>query len=133
MAYQAKHTAIVFGVFDGLHEGHRFFLTQAKKLCEKLVVVLTPSETSKLLKGRSPHFSYEEREKELLKFDQSLEIVPADTEPGAWKIFRDRAFDRVILGYDQSGIAKELEKMSMPFIVLDAHRPETYKSSLLHH
>jgi cytidyltransferase-like protein len=125
-------TGIVFGVFDGLHEGHRHFLSEAKGMCDRLVAVVTLSETAQAMKGRAPRFSYEDRVAALLAFDPSLEIVPSDRVPGAWSVFRGREPFIVMLGYDQEGIARELAKMNIPFTHLSAHHPHKYKSSILH-
>ena len=45
---------MVFGVFDGLHEGHKYLLTEAAKLCDELVVVVTLDEAVATLKGHLP-------------------------------------------------------------------------------
>lgn len=131
MSERNYHRGAVFGVFDGLHEGHRYFLAEAKKRSDELVVVLTLSETALLLKGRAPLFSYEDRASAIKAFIPGVEIIPADVEPGTWSVFRDRAADVAILGYDQQGIARELEKIGVPLAFIGSHHPETYKSSLL--
>lgn len=125
------NTGIVFGVFDGLHEGHKHFLKEASGISDELVVVLTPPETSLLLKGRLPRHSYEEREKAIKEFNPRITVVPGDTKPGSWSVLRNRKSCTIILGYDQEGIAKEMEKMGVSFVSTKPHRPDIYKSSLL--
>ena len=127
-----NQTGVVFGVFDGCHPGHTYFLSKAQQLCDELIVVLTLPETSLLLKKRTPKFSYENRAAALCAFNSKIKIIPSDTKPGTWSIFRDPPKRLVILGYDQQGIAVELEKMNIPFVFIDAHHPEKFKSSLLY-
>ena len=122
---------MVFGVFDGLHEGHRDFLQQARAKCGKLIVVLTLPEAVRELKGREPKRSYEERANALKAFDPTLTVVQSDARLHSWEVLSAHKPDMVFLGYDQQAIATELEKMGVPFESLDAHRPETFKSSLL--
>lgn len=124
-------TGMIFGVFDGLHQGHRYFISEARKKCDKLVVVLTLPEIVMLLKNKTPKHTYEKRAADLLFFDNGLEIIPSDQDLGEWNIFKDRQPDIIFLGYDQHGIAKELEKLGKPFEFIAAHHPEKYKSSLL--
>ncbi|MEK7084029.1 MAG: adenylyltransferase/cytidyltransferase family protein, partial [Patescibacteria group bacterium] len=54
---------LVFGTFDGIHTGHLYFLTQAKKKGRVLTVVIARDETVKQLKQRSPRHGENERKK----------------------------------------------------------------------
>lgn len=122
---------MVFGVFDGFHAGHQFFLTEAQKQCSKLIVVVTRSEMVQQLKGFTPQYTYEQRASAIQKYNQNLHIVPSDTVLGSWDVFKKQTPTIVFLGHDQQGIAKELKKIPIPYIYLPAHHPEKYKSSLL--
>ncbi len=123
---------MVFGVFDGLHAGHRYFLTEASRRCKRLMVVVTPSETVRVLKGRLPHRTYEERAKAIRLFDPKLDIISGDTVLGTWTVLEKHPPEVVFLGYDQQTLADELTKQQVPFVTLDSHYPEKHKSSLLH-
>ena len=122
---------MVFGVFDGLHAGHRYFLTQASEQCERLIVVVTLPEIVELLKKRLPHYEYEERVAEIQAFDPLLKIVPSDKTLGGWNVVKKYAPEIVFLGYDQQAMAAELTKIDIPFIYLNSHHPEKHKSSLI--
>ena len=39
------------GCFDGLHEGHRFFLLQCAMLCDELIIALNTDPAVRALKG----------------------------------------------------------------------------------
>lgn len=57
------------GCFDGLHAGHRAFLTKAaahRKHAEKLRVLVDPADYIRETKGREPHQTDEARVKALL-------------------------------------------------------------------
>ena len=118
-------------MFDGLHEGHRYFLSQAKALCDELVVVVTRDETAGRLKARTPKQSFEDRAGAIGEFDPLFKVVPGDATLGEWKVVKEHRPDMVFLGYDQKAIAPELEKLRIPFTFLDPYHPEKYKSSLL--
>ncbi len=124
-------TGLVFGVFDGLHQGHKNFLTQAAGKCEELFVVVTVPEVVKLLKGRLPRLSYVERIKALAEFNPRLKTIPSEKTIGTWKILAEVRPDIIMLGYDQQAIARELEKIKAPHIFLKPHYSKKYKSSLL--
>jgi cytidyltransferase-like protein len=135
MAPKEKKIGIVFGVFDGLHPGHEFLLSESLKLCEELIVVLTLSETALSLKYRAPKYSYKDREQAIKKWDGRIRIIPSDANPRTWNVFKKIEFDphvhTVILGYDQSEIARELDRIKIPYTTLPSFHPEKYKSSLL--
>jgi cytidyltransferase-like protein len=124
--------AIVFGVFDGLHEGHKSFLRQAASKCDQLTVVVTVPEIVQALKNRVPKYSYADRFAAIQAFDKELKVVPSDAVLGEWSVLENLRPDMVFLGYDQQAIATELEKLGVPFTFLTSHEPERYKSSILH-
>jgi cytidyltransferase-like protein len=123
---------MVFGVFDGLHQGHRYFLEMAAKQCEKLVVVVALSEVVEMVKKHPPRFSFEERITQIHAFNPKLHIVPSDRTLGAWEVLKKYTPDIIFLGHDQTALATALKKIHIPFIIFAAHHPEKYKSSILH-
>ena len=124
---------MVFGVFDGLHEGHKYLLTEAAKLCDELVVVVTLDEAVATLKGHLPQQRYKERVAAITAFNPTLKIVEGDPALGEWTVLKTHKPDMVILGYDQERIAKELRLASVFYKFVDACKPEQYKSSLKGH
>ncbi len=124
-------TGITFGVFDGLHEGHKHFLADAASRCEALTVVVAQDEAVRRIKGKLPKRTLAERMEALQAFNPALSVVPGDEKEGEWGILKRHAPDMVFLGYDQKALAAELKKLDIPTTVLSAHRPETFKSGLL--
>ena len=124
-------TGMVFGVFDGLHEGHQYFLSQAEKECRELIVVLTRPETTIYFKGKAPVHTYEKRMADIELFNPKLEIIQGDKTPGAWEVIKEYKPDIIFLGYDQEKIAQELKRINIPHIFISAHFPERYKSRIL--
>ena len=122
---------MVFGVFDGLHEGHIHFLTSAKALCDELYIVVASDEAVEALKGKLPKHSHMKRKDFLKSMGEGFVIVDGDREPGEWTVIDSYDPDRVYLGYDQGDIGRALKKQGIPCTFLDAYKPETFKSSLL--
>lgn len=121
---------MVFGVFDGLHEGHVFFLNEARKLCEELFVVVARDSVVEKLKGRIPHNSLQVR-KDALSAISGIHIVDGDETMGEWSALRIYSPDMVFLGHDQQPLAVELERLGIALTFLGAHRPHKFKSSIL--
>lgn len=126
-------TGMVFGVFDGLHEGHQFFLNSASDKCETLIVVVARDDASFALKGRKPKHGFDERVRALISFNPSFEVAQGDSVQGEWSALKTHTPNMVFLGHDQGAIASALEAMGVRFSFIEAHRPLEFKSSLLHH
>ena len=56
-----KSQVVVFGIFDGVHEGHRDFFQQAREYGDALMVILGRDSSARSLKSRAPRYSEEER------------------------------------------------------------------------
>ena len=124
-------TGMVFGVFDGLHDGHRHLLSEATKRCEKLIIVVTLDVVVSILKNHPPKYSYEDRVKAIVDFNPNLAIVPSDPTLGGWSILDRHQPDMIFLGYDQHAIEREMKRLRRSFLTIDAHNPETFHSSIL--
>ena len=125
-------TGMVFGVFDGLHPGHQFFLSEAAKQCETLIVVVALDAVVTALKQHTPRYSFTERVSNIEQFNSALRVVPSDTAVRSWAVLKKHQPDIIFLGHDQTALAQALDDIAMPYTILDAHYPEKYKSSILH-
>ncbi|MEK7181155.1 MAG: adenylyltransferase/cytidyltransferase family protein [Patescibacteria group bacterium] len=128
---------LAFGVFDGFHEGHKFFLREAKKLGDFLVVVVTPDEVVELIKKKLPRFNLGKRLKEIQDSKLADEVVVGDKLLEGWEILQKTNPEIIAIGYDQNDLESSLKnhlKSEKLFITLKTIPPleETkYKSSLI--
>ncbi len=128
---------LVFGVFDGLHEGHKFFLREAKKLGDHLIVVTPPDDVIFKLKSKKPHLNLEERTRDLKNFDIADEILIGDSQLNDWKILSKINPNLIVTGYDQKNLKKALvkylktKKLPIKVLSLSAFKKYQYKSSLI--
>ncbi|MBN1646070.1 FAD synthase [Candidatus Woesearchaeota archaeon] len=127
---------MVFGSFDGLHEGHLYYLKQAKAHGDRLVVVVARDETIRDIKGRLPELSLKERIRRLQELDCVDEVLPGGLGDKLLVIESVRP-DVICLGYDQksftAGLRANLKSrgVSSNIIRIGAFHPDKYKSSLL--
>src|SRR3989344_1374579 len=105
-----KKTVLVFGVFDGLHDGHRSFLREARRHGERLIAVVAQDATVKYLKGRMPRKSLAERLADLTRENLADEIVAGDESINSWNIVATHLPDIICLGYDETALATALAK-----------------------
>lgn len=128
---------LVFGCFDGLHEGHLRFLEQAFSKVDHLGVALATDEAIKSLKSVHPHQSYEERSRSLLDTGLVDSIYPSEPHNGYIALTALNP-DIVIFGHDQSELSEHLRhwlkehKIDIETTTLEAFQPEKYKTSKLY-
>lgn len=122
---------MVFGVFDSLHEGHKYFLREATARCDKLIVVVAPDAVVQKLKNRPPRDTISVRMKGVESVDQTLTVISGDDEEGAWSVLEEHRPDRIFLGYDQRALAAALRARGIPLTFISSHKPDVHKSSIL--
>lgn len=131
-------TVTIFGVFDGIHDGHKYFIREAKKLGSQLVVIVARDDVVTGMKGKSPVNNEVERINSLLTLDDIDLVLLGDAENGTYKILKEVNPDIICLGYDQKKLHENIEtcikKGNLPeieLVCINSHKPETLHSSLL--
>ncbi len=127
---------LAFGTFDLLHEGHGFYLREAKKLGGKLVVIVARDLNVWRAKGYLPRQSEKERLKAVKKLKFVNRALLGDEEyESRYRLVKKINPDIIALGYDQRPsdefLRSELRKLHLsPEIVRIApYRPEMHKTS----
>ncbi|MBI2075335.1 MAG: adenylyltransferase/cytidyltransferase family protein [Candidatus Harrisonbacteria bacterium] len=128
---------MVFGVFDGMHEGHKAFLREAKKFGEHLIAVVAPNHIVEHLKGYLPEIDIAERMAHLEAEDGVGEVAVGDEKLSGWEVIKKYQPDVIALGYDQEALKADLEKnihqlgYHPEIKVMSSFEPNIYHSSLL--
>jgi FAD synthetase len=131
-------TVTIFGVFDGIHEGHLEFIKQAREHGKRLVAIVARDSVVEKLKGKAPLNTEEFRIKMLLEVPEIDSVLLGDIEEGTYHALKEIKPDVIYLGYDQQVLGKNLEKAfkdevlpKTEIIFGKAYKPEIYHSSLL--
>ena len=126
-----KKKVMVFGTFDLLHEGHKFFFQEAKKLGEELIVVVATDKNVKKFKGREAAHDELERLKNVKKVNNAI----LGDEEDIYKVIENEKPDIIALGYDQNeqNLYEELKKrkLKINIVKLGAFEEDKYKTSIL--
>ncbi len=124
-------TVLAFGTYDKLHPGHQFFLAEAKKYGDRLVVVVARDKNVELVKGKLP------RDPEQLRLANVQAVAVVDSARLGYEdyskkeqIISEIQPDVICLGYDQAPKFRSPDP-NIEVIRLPAFHPELYKSSLL--
>lgn len=139
MVSKIKKTKImVFGTFDGLHQGHLNFFSQARNLSENpyLIVSIARDVNIQKIKGALP----EKKEKErLLLLKQSKladRVVLSGLESHLVHILKEKP-EIIALGYDQRAYVKNLKTdlknkgLEVKIVRLKPYKETIYKNHLL--
>jgi FAD synthetase len=96
------------GVFDLLHPGHLYFLTEARKLGDELVVVVARDQTARRLK-REPYVPEHMRREMVEALKPVDRAVLGSTTDIYETVVRERP-SIIALGYNQIWNEKEVER-----------------------
>lgn len=131
--YKQFHTVILFGTFDGLHQGHHFLLKKASELAETVYSIVAPDYVVYTFKGQNPLNSLSHRMSDIKKAYPSIVVREGDLTQGSWSCLSGIAIDAFVVGYDQDALKKELQKSfpQVPQIVIEAYRGDELHSSLI--
>ena len=137
--YRGMTRVMVFGTFDGLHEGHLDFFRQARAIAvdAQLIVSVARDASVERIKGRPARIKEDDRLSSVATCSLVDEAILGDREGSMRHIEASRP-DIIALGYDQSGeyvesLQEQLQDAGLKtrIVRLVAYMPEVYKSSKL--
>lgn len=129
-------TVMCFGSFDVLHPGHLFYLREAKKYGDNLVVVVAKDSTIKKIKNKQPKYN----EKQRLEHIRDIPFVNKAVlgyEEDPYEIIEEINPDVICLGYDQDSFSENLKEklnkrgMNPRIYRIGPYKEDVYKSSKL--
>ncbi|MFP4524001.1 MAG: adenylyltransferase/cytidyltransferase family protein [Candidatus Woesearchaeota archaeon] len=130
-------TVMVFGSFDVLHDGHRSLFRQARRLGDRLVVVVARDDTYRSLRGQEPLHGEQERLRSVQEESLVDEALLGERKD-VYRVLKRARPDVVALGYDQTsftdGLREKLDSYGLKntrVVRLEPHSPERFKSSLM--
>jgi len=129
---------MLFGTFDGLHQGHLNFFKQARNLSNKsfLIVSIARDKNVLRIKGKYPSLSEKDRINLVKKSELVNKVVLAGIKNHLLHIVKENP-DIIALGYDQTFYIKNLKKdlknkgISIEIIRLKPYKEKIFKNHLL--
>lgn len=130
---------MIFGTFDGLHPGHKFFIKESARTGDELIVVLSSDNYIRSMKKSEPLQSYSHRKILLEEQEEVNLVIPADEELGSFHVLEREDPAIVCLGHDQTALKVSLEQwlashlsfVKPKIIVLSPFRRDLYSSTQL--
>ena len=127
---------VAFGAFDLMHPGHVFYLEEASRLGDELIVIVARDSSIKKIKGKKPVQEQEQRLHNVLHTTGvNKAILGSRFDP--YELIEEIRPDIIALGYDQKVYTNNLEKqlsergINAEVVRIQSFHPEHYKSSTL--
>ncbi len=98
-----KKVVFTNGCFDILHRGHAFYLKEAKKLGDILIVGLNSDESVKRLKGKSRPINSQDDRAYLLSALESVDYVVIFNEDTPYNLIKEISPNILVKGADYKG------------------------------
>lgn len=125
---------MVFGSFDSLHPGHLYVFSEAKKMADKLIVVVARDATIKRIKGEAPRYNEKERLYSVRAIPSVDEVFLGSLDD-EYEMIRKVKPDVICLGHDQQAFTENLKSYLQSIGIdaeicrLDAYKRDVYRSS----
>lgn len=101
---------VVFGIFDGVHEGHRFLFEQAKTYGDELVVIVGRDDFVRTFKNKEPRNAEESRVEMVEKEPLVAMAILGDEVSSSYQVLSALHPDVICLGYDQDMLEGDLKR-----------------------
>ncbi len=126
----------VFGIFDGIHDGHRDFFRQAREYADELICIVGRDEICMQLKNKKPRYSEGERVELVAREELVDKAVLGDSQLSTYSVLVQLNPDVICLGYDQDELEKDLknwlqtQNRKIAIYQLKSYKPENFHNSL---
>lgn len=105
-----KRRVVVFGIFDEVHEGHRFLFEQARAFGDELVAVVGRDDFVRTFKNKEPKNDEKSRVEMVQKEPLVDRAVLGDEVPSSYQVLSMIHPDVICLGYDQDALEGDLKR-----------------------
>jgi len=131
--HNAKKRVVVFGIFDGVHDGHRDLFRQAREYGDELVVIVGRDESSLQLKNKKPRFSEDERIRALREEKLIDDAVLGDKPLSSYNVLKNLKPQVVCIGYDQDALESDLRNWILANdLQIEMYRAKPFQENAFH-
>jgi FAD synthetase len=121
-----------FGTFDIFHPGHVYYISEAEKLGDSLIIVIARDARVAKLKWRPPHDNEDIRLKNVSCAFRNATVILGDASD-IFTPLRQYTPDILAFGYDQRVPEEEIRELfsGIEIVRIGGYEVEKWKSSIL--
>lgn len=129
-------TVLVFGTFDVIHPGHRYFLQQSSQYGDRVVAVIARDEFVNKTKKKTPVHSQSERINHIKKSGLVDDACLSDKVTGTFNVVAEINPDTVCFGHDQLKLLDSFRKWLndqnkvIEIVMIDPYMRDQYSSTV---
>ena len=101
---------VAFGIFDILHPGHIAYLEAAKRLGDKLIVVVGRDKLAQKVKGKKPVMGEQDRLR-IIQAIRCVDLAVLGDRAEAYQVLLHIKPDILAIGYDQNARHPVIQKL----------------------
>lgn len=131
------NTVLVFGTFDVIHPGHRYFLQKAAAEGDHLTAVIARDDFVVRTKNRRPVYGEQERISHILESGLVDEAYLSDENTGTFGIVEKVDPQIVCFGHDQQKLADSFNEWmkknnrDIKIVQIEPYKRDRYSSTLI--
>ncbi len=129
-------TVLVFGTFDVIHPGHKYFLEQSAQYGERVVAVVARDEFVNRTKRKTPVHNQNERIEHIKKSGLVTDACLSDIVTGTFQVVAEIDPHIVCFGHDQIKLVESFRiwlkenKKDIEIIMIDSYKRDQYSSTV---
>lgn len=101
---------MIFGIFDGIHKGHRDFFRAAKEYGDYLIAVVAQDHIVEHIYGKLPKVNFADRFAHLEREDEVNQILIGEPTPSIADLVKRYIPDAIVLSTLQELLHEDLER-----------------------
>jgi FAD synthetase len=129
-------TVLVFGTFDVIHPGHKFFLEKSAEYGEKLVAVIARDSFVNKTKKKTPVHSQKERMDHIKNSGLVDDACLSDIVTGTFNVVAEIDPDIVCFGHDQVKLVESFQRWlnkqnkEIEIVMIESYKRDQYSSTV---
>lgn len=129
-------TVLVFGTFDVIHPGHKYFLKQSAQYGDRVIAVVARDEFVNRTKMKNPVHNENERIEHIKKSGFVDDACLSDKVTGTFQVVADINPHTVCFGHDQIKLVESFriwlkeKSKDIKIVMIDSYKRDQYSSTV---
>ncbi len=129
-------SVLIFGTFDVIHPGHKFYSQQSGLYGDELIAIIARDEFVKKTKRRSTIHCESDRMDHIIESGLVDKAYLSDPVTGSYKVVSKLKPDVICFGHDQTKLLESFkawvskEKLNIEIVIIEPFKRDQYSSTI---